>query len=45
MFGFRYARSAFVEAVFFFGGDRERKDDAGAGNEGALSENALAVLR
>jgi hypothetical protein len=45
MFGLRYARSAFVEAVFFFGGDSERKDDAGAGNEGALSENASALLR
>jgi hypothetical protein len=45
MFGFKYARSAFVEAVFFFGEDRERKDDVGAGNEGASSENALAVLR
>lgn len=45
MFGLRYARSAFVEAVFFFGGDSERKDDAGAGNEGAPSENALAALR
>jgi len=45
MLGFKYARSAFVEAVFLFGGDRERKDDAGAGNEGASSENALAVLR
>jgi hypothetical protein len=45
MFGLRYARSAFVEAVFFFRGDSERKDDAGAGNEGASSENASAALR
>jgi hypothetical protein len=45
IFGLRYARSAFVEAVFFFGGDSERKDDAGAGNEGAPPENASAALR
>jgi hypothetical protein len=45
MSGFRYARSAFVEAVFFFGGDSERKDDVGAGNEGASSENVLLMLR
>jgi hypothetical protein len=45
MFGLRYARSAFVEAVFLFGGDSERKDDAGGRNDGALSEKALAALR
>jgi hypothetical protein len=45
MFGLRYAKSAFVEAVFFFGGDSERNDDAGAGNEGVPSENASAALR
>jgi hypothetical protein len=44
MFRLRYARSAFVEAVFFFRGDSERKDDAGAGNEGAPLENASATL-
>jgi hypothetical protein len=44
MFKLRYTRSAFVEAVFFFGGDSERNDDAGAGNEGAPSENASAAL-
>lgn len=44
MFGLRYARSAFEEAVFL-GGDSERKDDAGAGNEGAPSENVLDALR
>jgi hypothetical protein len=44
MFRLKYARSAFVEAVFFFRGNSERKDDAGAGNEGAPSENVLAAL-
>lgn len=43
MFGFRYARSAIVEAVFFFEGDSECKNDVGAGNESVSSENALLV--
>jgi hypothetical protein len=45
MFGWRYARAAFVEAIFDFRGDSERKDDAGAGNEGVRPENALTSLR
>jgi len=45
MFGLRYAKSALVGAVFLFGGDSERKDDAGAEDEGALSEKSIGVLR
>ena len=45
MFRLRYARSAFVDAVFFFRGDSERKDNAGARNKGTPLENALAALR
>jgi hypothetical protein len=44
MFGLRYAKSAFVETVFFLVGDSERNDDEGTRNEGAPSENAWFVL-
>jgi hypothetical protein len=44
MFRLKYARSAFIDAVFFFRGNSKRKDNAGARNKGAPLENALAAL-
>lgn len=45
IFRFRYARSTFVKAVFFFRENSERRDNVGAGNKSASLENVLLVLR